>query len=53
MKQVVQVTDQEMEVLNAYRTAPQLKVAVDAMVAVVKSGALSAKPERPRGQNGS
>ena len=47
MEQVVQVTDQEMKVLNAYRTAPQLQVAVDAMVAVVQSGALSAKPERP------
>jgi len=40
---VVEVTAQEKEVLNAYRTAPQLKVAMDAMVALVQSGELSAK----------
>jgi hypothetical protein len=43
MGPVVQVTDQEMKVLNVYRTSPQLKVAMDAMVEVVQSSALDEK----------
>ena len=46
MEPVEQLTDQEKSLIDAYRNSPQLKVAVDAMVRVVQSGALNEKTPR-------